>query len=291
MQMKQAIREIAGKYLRCSIGIAPNRVLAKTASNMMKPDGLVVIEQHELPIRLHGLELTDFPGIGNGIEARLHRYGIRTVPQLCRASRPTLRKAWGSVLGETWWHWLRGDETAIPKTKKKSCGHQHVLPPDLRHHEQARSVAIRLLHKAAARMRWEGYWCTRLTIDLNPPDALCMARCPVMAHRCQTRTVPRHGAIALAPRTTLGHTTLRVHLLRQRHPRRINQQRQYRRTLVRTRSQTHQPCTHNGQNQPQARTRLNLLRVYARRGRLSTEAYSVFECAGFGFAGYRLMNL
>jgi len=171
MQMKQAIRDIAGKYLRCSIGIAPNRVLAKTASNMMKPDGLVVIERRELPIRLHGLELTDFPGIAVGIEGRLNRYGIRTVAQLCRASRPTLRKAWGSVLGETWWHWLRGDETPIPKTRKKSCGHQHVLPPDLRHREQARCVAIRLLHKAGARMRWEGYWCTRLTIDLKPPDA------------------------------------------------------------------------------------------------------------------------
>lgn len=171
MQLKHAIRTLAGETLRCSIGIAPNRMLAKTASNMMKPDGLVVIEQHELPKRLHGLELTAFPGIGNGIENRLHRYGIRTVEQLCRTSRPMMRKAWGSVLGETWWHWLRGDETAIPKTRKKSCGHQHVLAPDLRYRDQARAVAIRLLHKAAARMRWEGYWCTSLSLDLTPPDA------------------------------------------------------------------------------------------------------------------------
>lgn len=171
MQMKRAIRDIAGEYLRCSIGIAPNRMLAKTASNMMKPDGLVVIERKDIPERLHALDITDFPGIADGIRNRLHRYGIHTTEQLCRASKPTLKRAWGGVLGEIWYHWLKGDEPHIATTKRRNCGHQHVLAPELREAEKARSVAIRLLHKAAARMRYEGFWCTKLTLNIKPIEA------------------------------------------------------------------------------------------------------------------------
>ena len=53
-QIKQAIYDQVGEVLHSSVGIAPNRFLAKTASNMQKPDGLVVIRQHELPQRLYG---------------------------------------------------------------------------------------------------------------------------------------------------------------------------------------------------------------------------------------------
>ena len=56
--------------IRCSIGIAPNKFLAKTASDMQKPDGLVVLEQQDLPHTLHALELRDLCGIGASMEAR-----------------------------------------------------------------------------------------------------------------------------------------------------------------------------------------------------------------------------
>ena len=171
MKMKSAIRSHCGEFMRCSIGIAPNRLLAKSASNMMKPDGLVVIERSELPQRLYPMDLTDFPGISDGIRNRLHRVGIHTTEQLCRATKATMRRAWGGVVGEVWYHWLQGDEPHIAATKRRNCGHQHVLAPELRGAEQARAVGIRLLHKAAARMRHEGFWCTKLTLKIKPPDA------------------------------------------------------------------------------------------------------------------------
>src|SRR6185437_16191800 len=55
-EVKAAIRARVGEYLRTSIGIGPNTFIAKTASDMVKPDGLVMIEQSELPDRLFGLE-------------------------------------------------------------------------------------------------------------------------------------------------------------------------------------------------------------------------------------------
>ena len=80
--IKQALRDTGfSDSLSCSIGIAPNKFLAKTASDMNKPDGLTVIEQADLPHALHALELRDLCGIGPSMEARLQRAGIDTVEQ------------------------------------------------------------------------------------------------------------------------------------------------------------------------------------------------------------------
>ena len=68
-QVKAAIRERVGEFLRASIGIAPNQFLAKVAADMKKPDGLTLLPDDELPQRLYGLELNDFPGIGRRMGA------------------------------------------------------------------------------------------------------------------------------------------------------------------------------------------------------------------------------
>ena len=75
-------------------------MLAKVAADMHKPDGLTLIRSSELPGRLYGLALTDFPGIGPRMERRLHRAGVATVAQLCALSERRLAAIWGSrVLG------------------------------------------------------------------------------------------------------------------------------------------------------------------------------------------------
>ena len=83
-RIKRTLHERFDGAIRCSIGIAPNKFLAKTASDMQKPDGLTVIELADLPHALHRLELRDLCGIGPSIEHRLRGVGIRTVEQLSR---------------------------------------------------------------------------------------------------------------------------------------------------------------------------------------------------------------
>lgn len=78
-EVKQAIHRDVGEYQRCSIGLAPNRFLAKTASDLEKPDGLVSIQRGQLPDLLYSLALCDLSGIGPRIERRLHQSGVRTV--------------------------------------------------------------------------------------------------------------------------------------------------------------------------------------------------------------------
>ncbi|MFH1747715.1 MAG: DNA polymerase [Planctomycetota bacterium] len=166
-EVKAALRQACGRYMTCSIGIAPNRFLAKVASNMQKPDGLVLIEAHELPRRLYGLELPDLPGIGAGMYRRLCGEGINTVRQLCALSINELRQIWNSVIGQRWWYWLRGHELAEMPITRQSIGHSHVLPPRYRHDRGAYAVLVRLLHKAAARMRAKGYWARRLRVGIS----------------------------------------------------------------------------------------------------------------------------
>ena len=165
--VKRAIRDQVGECLTCSVGLAPNRFLAKVATDMQKPDGLVTIRSSDLPEALHRLELTDLPGIARNMEARLQHHGIRTVKQLCEASESSLYRAWGSVVGRMWWHWLRGLEWDRPPTRRATVGHSHVLPPDFRNEEGARAVMVRLIHKAAARLRFIGYYAKRMNVYVS----------------------------------------------------------------------------------------------------------------------------
>lgn len=144
-----------GGAIRCSIGIAPNDFLAKTASDMRKPDGLTVIEQAELPQALHGLALRDLCGIGASMEARLHDAGITTVVELTAADKHRLRHVWGGIEGERMWGLLRGAWLPVAATVRGSIGHSHVLGPELRNAVGARAVLKKLLVKAAMRMRRE----------------------------------------------------------------------------------------------------------------------------------------
>lgn len=163
-QMKAAIRERVGSTLRCSIGLAPNRFLAKVATDMQKPDGLVVIQALDLPQILYKLELQDFPGIGRRMLKRLHQHAIYTSEQLCRLSKTQMIKIWNGIVGERFWHWLRGDDLPDVETHRRTIGHSHVLPPALRHREGANAVAKKLLHKAAARLRKMNYWAGSISV-------------------------------------------------------------------------------------------------------------------------------
>jgi DNA polymerase-4 len=168
--IKQAIHK-QFDYIRCSIGIAPNTFLAKTASNMQKPDGCVLIEQHELPSRLYGLRLRDLNGIGKQMEARLKRYKITTVEQLYAANRQQLQTAWGSVEGERMYDKLRGLEPYYVKNARSSLGHSHVLPPEQRNEVGAKAVMHRLLQKACVRMRSYDLLASRVSIKVKFRDS------------------------------------------------------------------------------------------------------------------------
>jgi DNA polymerase-4 len=157
--VKQRILERAGEMMRSSVGLATNRYLAKVASDMEKPDGLVALPRDVLPEALRQLTLRDLPGIGAKTEKRLNERGIHTMADVMALDCEQAGQLWGSVWGERLWHWLQGEDFDMSETEHlKSISHQHVLGPEMRTQEKAWAVAHKLLHKAAMRLRSNGLW-------------------------------------------------------------------------------------------------------------------------------------
>ncbi|MCC6584209.1 MAG: DNA polymerase IV [Chitinophagales bacterium] len=117
-QIKKDILEEVGDYLKCSIGIAPNAFLAKLASDIQKPDGLTVIDHDNIDSVLKKLELTDLPGIGKGMSARLNKAGIYTPYDLRHSTPEKLKAACKSIVGLHWYHRLHFQEVDM-QTKEE----------------------------------------------------------------------------------------------------------------------------------------------------------------------------
>jgi len=166
-RIKQGLRDNLGPCIRCSIGLAPNMFLAKVATDMEKPDGLVVITRAGLPGKLLGLELTDLYGIGRGTERRLNRAGIYDIAGLWEVSPKHARRIWGSVEGERYWYRLRGHELPQAETQRRTLGHSHVLASKFRPQPRAELIARRLTMKAASRLRRQDYTAARLVLGVR----------------------------------------------------------------------------------------------------------------------------
>ncbi len=167
-KVKARIRERVGPVLRSSVGLATNRYLAKIASDMEKPDGLVALPLDILPDALRQLTLRDLPGIGARTEKRLNEKGLQTMDELLALSCEQAGELWGSVWGERLWHWLRGEDFEMSETEHlKSISHSHVLAPEMRTAEKAWAVAHKLLHKAAMRLRANGLWASSIGLAVG----------------------------------------------------------------------------------------------------------------------------
>jgi DNA polymerase IV len=167
-RVKDRIRERVGPMLRSSVGLATNRYLAKIASDMEKPDGLVALPLDILPEALRQLTLRDLPGIGARTEKRLNEKGIHSMDQLLALDCEQAGQLWGSVWGERLWHWLHGEDFDMSETEHlKSISHQHVLAPEMRTPEKAWAVAHKLLHKAAMRLRAGGLWASSIGLAVG----------------------------------------------------------------------------------------------------------------------------
>jgi DNA polymerase-4 len=172
LEIKESIHKNVGVALRCSIGMAPNRYLAKIASDMQKPDGLIGLLPSQLPRAIAHLELRALPGVGARTEVRLNKKGITTMEQLLALDRNGMRKLFDSVWGDRMYHWLRGaatgdDGAPVPGDVQKSLGHSHVLAPEHRSPEGSWAVAHKLLHKAAMRLRMEHFYTGSLAVTIR----------------------------------------------------------------------------------------------------------------------------
>ncbi len=169
-RIKAGIRRNVGERLTSSVGIAPNRLLAKLASDLHKPDGLVVFEECDLPHALYPLALREIAGIGAKMERRLARGGINDIRQLCERRPRDAGDAWGGTNGDRLWYLLHGFDLPEKPTQSRSIGHSHVLSPRNRGAEPVRLTARRLALKAASRLRRKNYRARLLVLHARFED-------------------------------------------------------------------------------------------------------------------------
>ena len=171
-EIKQRMKTEVGDYLTCSIGIADNKLLAKIASDLQKPNGLTVVcKDKGLMIKdsalsdvliidkeflYHKLKLTDIPGIGRRMEKRLNALGIRTLMDLKNCPRSLLVSAFG-INGHHLYNMgqLQGSWKAVvhQDSEIKSIGHMYTLPKEFREPKFFAPVLYKLCEMVGRRLR------------------------------------------------------------------------------------------------------------------------------------------
>ena len=165
--LQAAVLAQVSPALRCSVGLGPTRLLAKIAAGLEKPGGLHWLSPLVLPDRISHMALDDLPGISWRMRTRLEAAGIADVPALYALDPKAARRIWGSVTGERFLRELQGEEVILPETKRGMIGHGQVLTDTNKTPEGARLVARRLLVKAAARLRREGFYARVLSVGVK----------------------------------------------------------------------------------------------------------------------------
>lgn len=156
-EIKQRIKREIGDWLTVSVGIAPNRFLAKTASNLHKPDGLDEINITNFESIYKSLSLTDLCGIKTRNAIRLNTGGIFTVWDFYSADVWQLRYAFSSILGYYWYSRLRGFEIDDVEFGRSSYGNSYALPKPFSKLEELAPILQKLVEKMTFRMRRAGY--------------------------------------------------------------------------------------------------------------------------------------
>ncbi|PYR88074.1 MAG: DNA polymerase IV [Acidobacteria bacterium] len=164
--IKKAIREATG--MTASVGLAPNKFLAKIASDLKKPDGLVVLREDDVDQFLRDLPISRLWGVGPKTEARLHEMGFRTIGQLASASRESLVRTLGS-LGEHLYQLSHGkdDRQVVPDWERKSVGTETTFDEDTDDRDLLLRTILELSDHVAERLRKDEYRARKVTLKLR----------------------------------------------------------------------------------------------------------------------------
>jgi len=155
LKMKQEIKDKLG--LTCSIGIAANKLVAKLASDMKKPDGLTEINNEDLPSLFSTLQVKELWGIGRKTAERLDKYGIKTAKQLGEADEDLLKYEFG-ILGPKMKLMGQGKyfDPVVSYYKQrevKSVGHSHTFPEDTYDIDIVKAFLRMLAEKVSTRLQ------------------------------------------------------------------------------------------------------------------------------------------
>jgi len=164
--IKYEIRERTG--LTGSVGVAPNKFLAKIASDLRKPDGLVVVREDAVQDFLWPLPIGKLWGVGPRTARTLETMGVRTIGQLAGLSRRALMLRLGAP-GEHLWNLAHGrdERQVVIRRQPRSVSNEQTFERDTRDPEYLRLTLRRLSDRVAARLRQGGHRARKITLKLR----------------------------------------------------------------------------------------------------------------------------
>jgi DNA polymerase-4 len=190
-QIGTRLREtvFAATGLHCSIGVAATKFVAKLASGLAKPDGLLVVPLTETLGFLHPLPISALWGVGAKTEEQLARLGLRTVGDVASTSLPSLQKALGAAAGSKLHDlsWARDPRHVTTHSEEKSVGHEVTFEFDVTDPAVVRRELLRMSDQVAVRLRRAGVVGRTVVLKLRFGDFTTITR---------SRTLPEHTDLA-----------------------------------------------------------------------------------------------
>lgn len=163
--------------LTASVGLAPNKFLAKMASDLQKPDGFTIIRHAEAAKFIADFPVTKIFGIGRMAEKSLLQYGIATIGQLAAAENNVLKKVFGKNADSV--HRLAqgiDERPVVTESVPKSIGRETTFAQDLFTEEQCRRELLKLSGQTGFRLRSKGYTGHTLTLKVKFTDFRIVTR-------------------------------------------------------------------------------------------------------------------
>ena len=169
--------------LTCSVGVAPNKFLAKLASAAAKPDGTRVVPRRGVLDFLRPLPVRALWGVGDRTHETLERLGVRTVGELAEVSRRVLERTLGEAAANHLADLATGTDhrEVVPYEAPKSVSHEETFDHDLEADEDVLRELLRLSFRVAARLRSEGFRARTVTIKVRLASFTTLSRSRTLA--------------------------------------------------------------------------------------------------------------
>jgi DNA polymerase IV len=195
-QLKARVK--AETDLVASVGVAPNKFLAKLASDHGKPDGFVVIAPDKVTEFLAPLPVGRIWGVGAKGEQRLHELGIHTIGQLAATSAKRLIQHFGEM-GQAMWRLAHGDDerTVVPDREAKSISTETTFTHDIGDREVLRNILLTLVDELAGRMRHAGLRGRTIELKVRSSDFATKSRARSLEEATNTTDVIWQAALDL----------------------------------------------------------------------------------------------
>jgi DNA polymerase IV len=193
-ELKKRIRNETG--LTCSVGIAPNKLLAKIASDLQKPDGVTIIKEDEIESKLWPLPVRKLRGVGPKTEAYLKKMGIETIGALASLSLDQLTERFGRSYGEYLYESSRGvDESPLTTHwEPKSISRETTFQRDLDNWQAIAKNLVELTKEVTKHLREEGYKGRNVTVKIRFGDFTTYTRAKTLPQSTDSEAEIRRAA-------------------------------------------------------------------------------------------------